>query len=128
MYPSTALLARRAVAEDEIGGYLIRRGSLILVSSFVTHRRPDFWEDPDVFDPERFTPERSAGRHRYAYFPFGGGPHLCIGNGFAELMAKVILATIAQRCRLSLVPGHPVEQYVAMTLKPHQVMMISHPL
>ncbi len=71
-----------------------------------------------MFDPERFTPERSAGRPHYAYFPFGGGPRQCIGNNFAMMEAQLILATVAQRYRLRLVPGHPVEPQALVTLRP----------
>ena len=71
-----------------------------------------------MFDPERFTPERSAGRPHYAYFPFGGGPRLCIGQHFAMMQAQLILATVAQRYRLQLVPGHPVEPELSLALRP----------
>jgi cytochrome P450 len=71
-----------------------------------------------VFDPQRFTPEHSAGRPHYAYFPFGGGPRLCIGQHLAMMEAQLILATIAQRYRLQLVPGHPVEPELSLTLRP----------
>jgi cytochrome P450 len=88
----------------------------------MTHRHPDFWENPDVFDPERFSPERSAARPHFAYFPFGGGPRLCIGNTFALMEAQLILATIAQRYRLRLVSGHQVEPQVLLTMRPRNGM------
>jgi cytochrome P450 len=81
------------------------------------HRHPAFWDEPERFDPERFTPERSANRPHYAYIPFGGGPRLCIGNGFAMLEGQLILATVAQRYRFSLVPGHAVTPEPALTLR-----------
>jgi cytochrome P450 len=82
------------------------------------HRHPAFWENPDAFDPERFAPEHSEGRPHFAYFPFGGGQRLCIGAGFAMTEAQLILATVAQRYRLHLVPGHPVEPEPLITLRP----------
>ncbi|TMD25828.1 MAG: cytochrome P450, partial [Chloroflexi bacterium] len=82
LYPPAWAFARSAIDEDEIGGYLIPKGAYVLVFPATTHRHPDFWERPDVFDPERFEPSRAAGRHRFAYFPFGGGPRVCIGNQF----------------------------------------------
>jgi len=70
------------------------------------------WEEPERFDPERFTPERAATRPAYAYFPFGGGPRVCIGNSFAMMEAQLILSTVAQRYQLHLIPGHPVEPQI----------------
>ena len=69
-------------------------------------------------DPERFAPERTAGRHRFAYYPFGGGPRLCIGNTFATVEAQLVLASVAQRYRLVLVPGHPIALQPLITLRP----------
>ena len=115
-------LSRLVAEEDEIGGYRVPKGTRVILSQYVTHRHPDFWEQPEEFDPERFTPERSAGRPKYAYFPFSGGPRQCIGTNFATMEAKLILATIAQRYRLSLFPGHPVEPEPSFTLKPRYGM------
>ena len=84
----------------------------------MTHRHPAFWDNPEGFDPERFTPERSAERPRFAYFPFGGGPRLCIGNTFAMTEIQLVLAAVAQRFRLDLVPGHRVVPEPLITLRP----------
>ncbi|WBB80652.1 cytochrome P450 [Micromonospora sp. WMMD882] len=117
LYP-VPWLERRAAATDSIGGYHVKAGSLIYISPYLTHRHPDFWAEPERFDPDRFTPERSADRPRFAYFPFGGGPRLCIGNRLAQLEAQLTLATIAQRYRLRLVPDHPVEAKMQVTTSP----------
>jgi cytochrome P450 len=117
LYPPAWVVERTPLADDVIGGYRIPAGSSVYLSSYVTHRHPDFWENPEGFDPERFTAERSAGRPRYAYFPFGGGPRMCIGNNFALLEAQLLLATIARRYRLDLVPGHPVATHPMITLR-----------
>jgi cytochrome P450 len=90
---------------------------VILLSQYVTHRHPRFWENPGQFDPDRFSPERAANRHQYAYFPFGGGPRLCIGDNLAMMEIQLILATIAQRYRLELVPTHTVEPEPLVTLR-----------
>jgi len=117
LYPPAWSFSRSAVEEDEIGGYRVPKGTMVLVSPYTMHRHPAFWEHPETFDPERFTPERSAGRPRFAYFPFGGGPRQCIGNQFAMLEAQLALATIAQRYRLRVVPGHPIEPQALITLR-----------
>jgi cytochrome P450 len=118
LYPPTFSLSRKALADDEIGGYALPAKSTILLCPYTTHRHPAFWEDPDVFDPERFLPERAAGRPHFAYFPFGGGPRQCIGNQFAIMEAQLILAIVAQRYRLRLVSGHKVEPEVVLTIRP----------
>src|SRR5260370_6337951 len=76
LYPPAWVFGRKAIADDEIGGYFIPANSMIVLSPYMTHHHPAFWENPEVFDPERFTPERSASRPHYAYFPFGGGPRM----------------------------------------------------
>jgi cytochrome P450 len=118
LYPPAWIFSRKIIADDELGGYDIPKNSMILLSPYTTHRHPAFWEDPEEFDPERFTPERSAGRPHYAYFPFGGGPRMCIGSSFAMMEAQLVLATIVQRYSLRLVPGHLVEPEVLVTLRP----------
>src|SRR5262249_45032982 len=80
LYPPAWGVPRQAIEEDEIGEYRIPAGSVFAVSQWATHRNPKYWDNPDKFDPERFTPERSAGRPRFAYFPFGAGARQCIGN------------------------------------------------
>jgi cytochrome P450 len=118
LYPPAWIFGRKAIADDEIGGYFIPASSMIVLSPYITHRHPAFWDNPEVFDPERFTPECSAGRPHFAYFPFGGGPRMCIGNNFALMEMQLILATIAQRYKLRLVPGHPVEPEALLSLRP----------
>ena len=83
LYPPAYTMNRVALAADRIGPVEIARGDLVSLSPYVTHRNPKLWDEPERFDPERFAPERAAGRPKFAYFPFGGGPRVCIGNGFA---------------------------------------------
>ena len=118
LYPPAIGFNRKALANDEVGGYTVPARTLIWLSPYATHRHPDFWENPEVFDPERFSPERSTGRQHFAYFPFGGGPRLCIGSNFAMMEAQLILAPIAQRYRLRLMPGQRVEPEVLLTMRP----------
>lgn len=99
LYPPAWLITRRAHAPDVLGGFAVPAGAVVVLSPYVTQRDPAQWERPDAFEPERFLVEERAGP-RYAYFPYGGGPHLCIGSHFAALEAEVVLATVARRFRL----------------------------
>ncbi|GHO81015.1 hypothetical protein KSD_87860 [Ktedonobacter sp. SOSP1-85] len=125
LYPPAWAFARQAIAEDEIDGYRIAKGAYVLMFPATTHRHPDFWEQPDVFDPERFSPECSAGRHRFAYFPFGGGPRVCIGNQFALTEALLILATILSRYQLRLLPETNVVPEPLITLRPRGTLLMT---
>ncbi|MFP2928619.1 cytochrome P450 [Pyxidicoccus sp. 3LG] len=118
LYPPAYIFSRAVKEDDVIGGYRIPKGSWVDVSPYVTHRHPDFWERPEEFIPERFLPEASAKRPRYAYFPFSGGPRQCIGNGFAMMEAQLILATVAQRFRPRRLPGHVLTPEPLITLRP----------
>ncbi|WNG39939.1 cytochrome P450 [Archangium violaceum] len=118
LYPPVWMTLRTPLEDDCIGGYRIPAGSVVLLSPYVTQRLPELWPRPDDFEPERFAPERSAERSRFAYFPFGGGPRTCMGNGFALMEAQVILAMVAARYRLALVPGQRVEPLPLLTLQP----------
>jgi cytochrome P450 len=118
LYPPAWGVGRLALEDHEVGGYLIPRGSLVLVSQYVMHRDPRFFADPERFDPERWTPEAKAARPQFSYFPFGGGPRRCIGESFAWMEAVLILATLARRWRLRLIPGRTVEAQARITLRP----------
>jgi cytochrome P450 len=129
LYPPVWAFSRTNVNDDEVGGYRIKRGSLIYMTQYVTHRHPAFWEQPERFEPERFTPERSVGRPKYAYFPFAGGPRACLGNQFALAEAAIILGTLARHYRLRLVPGHPVAMHPLVTLRPrYGIKVVAEPI
>ncbi len=118
LYPPAWVTERKALSEDEISGFHIPAGTTVVISPYATHRHPQFWPDAEIFDPERFQAGCSAGRPRYAYFPFGGGPRQCIGNSFALLEAQIILAAIIQRYRLEFAPGWKVMPEPLVTLRP----------
>ena len=118
LYPPAHTFGRQPIAADEILGHRIPAGAEVLIMPWLLHRKPSLWENPDRFDPERFTPERAAARPRFAYIPFGAGARICIGAVFAMTEAVLMLATIAQRYRLRLKPGHPVEPQGLITLRP----------
>jgi cytochrome P450 len=118
LFPPAWIVGRRALGEDRLGEHVIPAGSVIALSPYTMHRHPGYWNRPDEFDPDRFTPERSSDRKPFAYFPFGGGPRLCIGHNFALLEAQLIIATVAQRYQLDLAPGHAVEPERIFVLRP----------
>jgi cytochrome P450 len=118
LYPPAHTMSRSPIAADEVLGQRIPARAEVLIVPWLLHRKPSLWENPDRFDPERFAPERAAARPRFAYIPFGGGPRICIGAAFAMAEAMLILATIAQRYRLRLKPGFPVEPQGLITLRP----------
>jgi len=128
LYPPVWFFNRTAIEDDEIGGYSIPAGSIVTISPYTMHRHPEFWQNPEDADPERFAHERATGRHRYAYIPFGGGPRYCIGSTFAMMEAQLILATVVQQYRLVLAPGQPVEPEPLLTLRPsYGLKMRLHP-
>lgn len=105
IYPPAWVFARTPVRDDVIHGYHIPAKSLVVISPYVTHRLPSLWENPDIFDPDRFLPERSEGRPHFAYYPFSAGPRQCVGASLATLEAQMIISMTAQRYRLSAPPG-----------------------
>jgi cytochrome P450 len=125
LYPSAYLFAREAVAEDSIDGYPIPPNVLIFITPYITHRDPKYYPAPERFDPDRFTPEQVAGRPRHHYFPFGEGPHVCIGNNFALMEMQLILASALQRFRLKLISNHPIALQPEATLRPKYGMKMT---
>jgi cytochrome P450 len=125
LYPPAWAVGRESYGEDEIGGCRIEPKTGIFLSPWVTHRHPEFWENPEGFDPDRMSPERARSRPRYAYFPFGGGPRMCIGSQFALNELQLVVATIAQRVKLDLVPGHKVVEDPIFTLRPKYGMQMT---
>lgn len=117
-YTVVPSIGREAISEDEVQGVRIRKKAVVVINIWWTHRRPDLWEDPELFKPERFSEENSVGRHRFAYIPFGGGPRICIGATFALLEAHLILATIAQKWRLRSAEGHDPHPIGQIVLQP----------
>jgi cytochrome P450 len=118
LYPPAYGIGRQPIEDCEIGGYGIPAGSQVLMFPWATHRDPRFFTEPDTFQPERWTEEFISHLPKYAYFPFGGGPRACIGNYFAMMEIVLLMATIGQKLRFSLVPEHPVTLLPAMSLRP----------
>jgi cytochrome P450 len=118
LYPPSVVLPRQANGPDVLGGHALPENAAVLVSQYVVHRHPDFWDEPERFDPERFLPECAAERHRFAFIPFGGGPRVCIGREFALMEAQIVLAILARALRLERVAEQEVVPHVFVTLRP----------
>jgi cytochrome P450 len=121
LYPAVYVIPRLVVKDDVVGGYRLPAGSVAALSAWVTHRHPDFWDDAERFDPERFTPDKEKARHRYAYFPFGGGPRACIGQYFSMLESIVMTPVLVRAFQFTSPPGD-VKLFNGITLRPHQAM------
>ena len=125
LYSSVHSFSRVALQDHEIGGYRVPKDMTVIISSYVTHRLPEHWNDPLVFDPSRFDKDRSIGRSRFAYIPFAAGHRNCIGSYMAMMQSKLVVALIAQRYNLSLMPGHKVEPQAATTMRPKYGMKMN---
>jgi cytochrome P450 len=129
LYPPVWAFGRTATRDCKLGGYEIPRGADVIASQWITHRDPRFFENAEQFDPDRWYSQQTQRLPKFAYFPFGGGERMCIGASFATTEAILVLATVAQRFRLRLVPGHPVIPATGLTLGPKYGMkMIVEPV
>ena len=125
LYPPAWTIGREALEDCEIGGYQVRKGTQLLMSQWVVHRDPRFWNEADRFHPDRWGEEATKNLPRCAYFPFGDGPRICIGSSFAMMEAILLLATIVQRYRLELVKGQELHLVPSVTMRPRDgVQMI----
>jgi cytochrome P450 len=117
LYPPIYWLARKSVEEDIIDGFRIPAGTSMGLMLYLIHRHPEEWEAPERFDPDRFTPEHSAGRHKHAWVPFGSGQRQCIGKEFALMEEQLILTRLAQRFHVEAVPGRVAELLLSTSLR-----------
>ena len=118
IFPPVYLIGREATCDLELGGYRVRKGYTVFMSQWVSHRDPRYFPDPDAFRPERWLDGLAGRLPRYAYYPFGGGPRVCIGNTFALMEAAIVLAAVGQRYRFTLVSDEPVKLLPQITLLP----------
>jgi len=127
MYPPAWIMGRRALNDFQIGDYFVPANSIVLASQYIMHHDSRYYPDPDRFDPERWTAEARESRPKFAYFPFGAGPRICIGESFAWMEGVLLLATLAQKWQMRLVPGHPVAMQPLVTLRTkHGMQMTLH--
>lgn len=118
LYAPVYLFGRVAIADVDVGPYRMPTGTVVLISPYALHHRPELWPDPERFDPDRFLPEAEAGRHKSAYLPFSAGPRTCIGNHFALMEGPLVLATILWRYDLRPASDRPTETDPQATLRP----------
>jgi cytochrome P450 len=116
LYPPSPVQPRDPVADQDLGSLRVSPGTYVMLFPYATHRHPEFWDEPERFDPDRFLPEREQARHPFAYFPFGGGQRICIGNSFAMLEAHILTALLARRFAPRLVTGHRPQVEMGGTL------------
>ena len=124
LYPPAWVIGRRVLTDYPVQGYILKANSIVLPSQAVTHTDARFFPDPHRFDPDRWTLEAEALRPKFAFFPFGGGPRVCIGEQFAWMEGILTLATLGQHWRPRLVPGHPVATEPIVTLRPKYGMQM----
>lgn len=122
LYPPAWIIPREAPHDTIVDGYRIRQGEKVLVSPYVMHRHPDYWEQPEKFIPERFLSEHFKKQHKYVYFPFGGGARLCVGNNFAMMELQIILARIYQQFDITVPENYKMELSPSVTLRPKHDM------
>jgi cytochrome P450 len=118
LFPPSWVITREALGPDVVGGYDIEANAQLLLSCYVIHHDPNVWPDPDRFDPDRFLSESAKTRHRFAHFPFGGGPRLCVGDQYALTEAQLIVARFAQMLDLRVVPGSEIAAQAGVGLRP----------
>ena len=127
LYPPAWTVEREPIEDDQICGFHVPAGSVVSIGPYFVHHNPEIWPNPEGFDPHRFGPDKER-PHRYAHFPFGGGPRKCVGADFAILEAKLLLAAITKSFELDLLTGHPVEEEGTVTLYPaHGMQMMLSP-
>jgi len=125
LYPPAPTVGREALEDFEVGGYHLPKGTIVVVPPHVVHRDARWFPNPEIFDPTRFSKANEAARRKFTYFPFGGGPRICIGNAFAEMEAVLLLATLAHHFRLRLASAAPIAPEARITLRPRAPVVMS---
>ncbi len=125
LYPPAWMIGRRALGPDRLGSFDVAPGTVIAICAYTLHRHPAFWDEPEAFDPQRFSDKPTRPIHKYAYIPFGAGPRQCIGNNFGLLEASLIIACVAQEFELRLAPGIEIQPQPLFVLRPNRDLMMT---
>ncbi len=125
LFPPGAVMLRQSLADDRVAGWTIPAGAVVAFAQWIVHRDARWFENPELFLPERWTESFEASLPRFAYFPFGGGPRICVGSAFAMMEAPLLLATIAQRFRVDLVDHRPLDLLMSVTVRPRRSVRVS---
>jgi cytochrome P450 len=124
LYPPVWMIDRRALGADRLGETSVSKGDLVIISSYAIHRKLDLWKDPDLFRPERFEPGHEEQPNKFAYLPFGSGPRVCMGMGFAMIESQIILATLLTRFRVRLWEQGAILPRPIVTLRPEKPILL----
>ncbi|BDA83447.1 cytochrome P450 [Aureimonas sp. SA4125] len=124
LYPPAPIITRTAIREFVVGDQAIAKGTVVYVPIHAVHHHSTLWDNPEAFDPDRFAPEASKARHRYAYMPFGAGPRVCIGNAFAVMEAVAVLAVLLPAFRVAAASATPPQPIMRVTLRPKQSLLM----
>lgn len=125
LYPPVHRVDREALADDEVCGHRVKKGETVTVWPWVLHRHKRLWHEPELFNPENFDPEAKVGRHRFQYLPFGAGPRICIGQGFAQAEALILLSRWVAEFSFAPAPGHAVQPQADFSLRPQGGMPLT---
>lgn len=125
LYPPLPVMVRTVAADDTVCGRKLPRNAVLTIAPWIIHRHRRLWDEPDRFDPDRFSAENTVGRSRFAYIPFSIGPHICTGAPLSIVQMMVVVAILAQRFRFHLVPGHPIEPVGWTSLRPAQGIRVT---
>ena len=118
LYPPVWMIGRRATEDNMVGDYLIKKGTDILISPYIVHHHPDYWKNPEAFEPERWETEEVKQMDKFGYFPFAAGPRMCIGNNFALFEADIIITKIIQNFSFEYIGKIPAPIDASITLRP----------
>ncbi|MGW2153738.1 cytochrome P450 [Nonomuraea sp. NPDC001699] len=129
IYPTAWIVPRQTLADTEVGGVRIKAGTHVLISPFSTHRLPEFWDRPLEFDPDRWADGKGERRHRYAFIPFGAGPHICLGQHLFYVEAPLVVANLLSRYRPELTNPQPLTALPGASTRPKEKLMLRlHPI
>ncbi len=125
LYPPVWLFTRKALGEDNLGGYTVSPGTDIYMLPYLTHRKQEYWDTPNQFNPDHFREDGTKLKHKYAFFPFSAGSRRCIGEFFSYIEMQTHLALLATKFKLRYIPGEPIELDPGINLRTRNSILMS---